>query len=57
MTAYVTRAQFAVMAGLSLETIKKYRTENTLPPPDVTLDNKPLWHTDTVAAWLKERAT
>lgn len=56
MENFIGRNAFAVMAGLSLETIKKYRQENILPPPDAVVDNKPLWRTDTAQAWIAQRS-
>lgn len=51
----LTYQDIAQRSGLALATVVQYRKRGTLPPPDLRLDNKPLWKAETVQAWLEAR--
>lgn len=55
MQDLLTRTQFAERCGLTLGTIKRYRTLGILPEPDLYIDNKPLWKPATVDQWARGR--
>ena len=45
----------AKLTGLTVGTVKGYRTAGKLPPPDVTLGPTKRWKESTILEWDRER--
>ncbi|MBF4136508.1 MULTISPECIES: MerR family transcriptional regulator [Streptomyces] len=38
------------------DTVRSYRKNGQLPPPDLTRSGRPYWHADTIRHWVAGRA-
>lgn len=47
--------EVAAVAGLRVDTIRKYRVRGTFPPPDGHEFGHPWWRRETIELWLKQR--
>lgn len=52
---WLTTKDIAEKSGLSLNTLKKYRSKDTLPKPDHYFNRTPVWKPDTVDTWVHTR--
>jgi predicted DNA-binding transcriptional regulator AlpA len=52
---YVDMRQIAELAGVKVQTIRKYRCRGLLPEPDAVFGRTPIWLRTTVEAWLLTR--
>ena len=57
MNDWLTSTDIARLTGLKVDTIYTYRNRNTLPDPDYTIGNRPLWKRETIDEWNATRAT
>ena len=57
MKEWLTSTDIANITGLKVRTLYKYRERNTLPEPDMTIDQKPLWKRSTINEWIESRPT
>ena len=48
----MTRADICAAAGISVNSLAKFRTRGTAPAPDGRLGRTPYWHRSTVERWL-----
>ncbi len=51
----VDQREFARRVGLTYGTIRGYRHEKRIPPPDQIIGEKPLWKVETVDRWKADR--
>lgn len=47
--------EMAELAGVRPNTLRRYRVEGRLPPPDVLLADRPRWRLSTFTAWMESR--
>lgn len=56
MTNYIGRGQIAGFFRVSSTTVYDWARRGLLPPPDATIDGRPVWREETLRAWHAERA-
>lgn len=55
MKDYLDPAAVAQLAGVSRETIHRYRVRGDIPEPDDYVGRTPVWREATIKAWLESR--
>jgi predicted DNA-binding transcriptional regulator AlpA len=55
MDGYLEAQQVAERAGVSRETIWRYRRRGDIPEPDEYAGRTPLWREETITEWLASR--
>ncbi|MGA5425269.1 helix-turn-helix transcriptional regulator [Streptomyces koyangensis] len=48
--------EIAAHIGVQPDTVRSYRKNGQLPPPDLTHSGRPYWHADTIRHWVAGRA-
>ncbi len=52
----ISYGEMSALAGVARSTLRKYRSEGRLPPPDDdSVPDRPRWRVSTFEKWLKER--
>jgi hypothetical protein len=55
ITDVLTTEQAAELAGLRVETFRRYRSRGTVPEPDGYLGRTPWWRAETITKWAENR--
>jgi excisionase family DNA binding protein len=55
MNELLTYSEIAELTGLKYDTIYRYRKQNTLPAPDLTIGRTPVWKRQTINEWISKR--
>jgi len=51
----LTTEQAAELAGMRVDTFRRYRARGTVPEPDGYLGRTPWWRKETIARWAANR--
>jgi len=55
MSEWLTNTDIAELTGLKVETLHTYLNRNTLPTPDNYIGRTPVWKSNTIKQWIKDR--
>lgn len=52
---YLTTAEVAERAGVSVKTVHRYLYRGNMPPADERIGRSPVWKEETITKWLEAR--